>query len=339
MAYKFLAISLTLLLFIGAFHVSANRFELSDIITNVKDEHGLALAGATVIIKELHKTGITDQHGEFVLHSIRNGKYRVMISFPGYVSYRTKIEVKEHLFTLMAELKLLPNRLDEILVITYGTGTRRLNTGDLATVNPAGFENQSLTYLLSDLERRLPGLVVTASESAELPQDQQLKESIIQRQVTTQLAEQSREILSIGTRNYDLPGATTSTSAYADSGTRWTFTSRPINDLDCEIHMTAMPQNASNGQGTKGVGEMAIPTSIRFVSNPLATLPDTIIQTRDMIKEGSAYNYGGKLDFKLIVHRRFKDVKFSLTGFILFREHLEGEGLKDGDMPFSVSIK
>lgn len=338
MAYKLLAISLIFLLFIAdSFHVSANKFELSDIITNVKDERGMALVGATVLIKELHKTGVTDQHGDFVLHSIRNGKYRVSISFPGYAPYRTKIEVREHLFTLTAELKLLTNRLDEIVVITYGTGIRRLNTGNLATVNSAGFENQSVSDLFSFIEKGLPGLAVSG-ESVESSQDQQLKASIVRRQVTRLLAEQSQEIFSIGTRSYDLPRIPTSTAAYVDSATRWTFTSRPINDLDCEIHMTAMPQNASNGKETKAVREMAIPTSIRFVSNPLAVLPDTIIQTRDMIREGSAYDYGGKLDFKLIVHRRFKDVKFSMTGFILFRGHLEEPGLRDGDVPFSINI-
>src|ERR1700733_9318612 len=131
---KALTIMLSFLFFLDiTLQASAGNLELSDVIGSVTNENGVALVGATIFIKELNKTGITNDNGEFVLHGIRNGKYRVEIFFVGYEPYRTEIDIKEHIFRLTAELKLSTRILDDVQIIAYGTTTQRLNTGYVTT--------------------------------------------------------------------------------------------------------------------------------------------------------------------------------------------------------------
>jgi TonB-linked SusC/RagA family outer membrane protein len=127
----------------------------------VRSENGTLLAGASVYIKKLKKSQITNALGEFNVKDVPNGKYEVEISYVGYEKYLTTINVEEQKATVVAEMKLASNKLDEMVVIPYGTTTQRLNTGDVTKITAKEIEQQPVTNVLAALEGRVPGLVIS----------------------------------------------------------------------------------------------------------------------------------------------------------------------------------
>lgn len=134
--------------------------EVKGRVTNVRGE---PLAGATVTIKKLGKSGITDENGEFVLKKVPEGTYTVEISYVGYDPFTAQAEVPENTIRITAVLKPSTNNLDAMQVIAYGSTTQRLNTGDVTTISAADIERQPVNNPLLALEGRVPGLFITQS--------------------------------------------------------------------------------------------------------------------------------------------------------------------------------
>jgi TonB-linked SusC/RagA family outer membrane protein len=132
----------------------------------VRSEAGVPLAGATVFIKKLNKSGVTNTAGEFVLKNVPNGEYEVEISYIGYEAYRTKINVVDNQATILARLKQSENNLDQTVVKGYYATTNRLNTGDVTTIKSEDLAKQPVANPLAALEGRVPGLVITQTTGA-----------------------------------------------------------------------------------------------------------------------------------------------------------------------------
>jgi len=107
----------------------------------VRNEDGAPLAGATIVIKALNKTGQTNEKGEFSFKGIPNGTYKVEVSYIG--------------------LRQTSNSLDRVEVIAYGTTTQRLSTGNGSAVSGKDIAKQPVSDPLLALEGRVPGLFIT----------------------------------------------------------------------------------------------------------------------------------------------------------------------------------
>lgn len=59
----------------------------------VKDEDNLNLPGASVLLKPLAKSGITDQNGEIIFPGIPEGAYTLMITYIGYAPLEKQVSV------------------------------------------------------------------------------------------------------------------------------------------------------------------------------------------------------------------------------------------------------
>lgn len=127
----------------------------------VKSEAGLPLAGASVNIKKLKKSGMTDENGEFVLRDVPNGEYEVEISFVGYETRTTTIMVENHEARVVADLKQSHSQLDETIVKGYYTTTDRLNTGNVTKVKGEDIQKQPVSDPILALEGRVPGLYIS----------------------------------------------------------------------------------------------------------------------------------------------------------------------------------
>ena len=127
----------------------------------VQSENGSPLSGASVLIKKLKRSLITNAAGEFTVKDVPNGRYEVEISYVGYEKLLTTITVEDQKAHLVAEMKIASNTLDETVVIPYGTTTQRLSTGDVTKVTSKEIEQQPVTNVLAALEGRVPGLLVT----------------------------------------------------------------------------------------------------------------------------------------------------------------------------------
>lgn len=132
-----------------------------EVVGTVRSDNGTPLAGATVFIQKLNKSGATNAKGEFILKDVPNGKYTIEISYIGYEKYVTEILVENHEVGIVAEMRLATNSLDQAVVKGYYTTTNRLNTGNVATVKAEDIAKQPVSNPLAALEGRVPGMVIT----------------------------------------------------------------------------------------------------------------------------------------------------------------------------------
>lgn len=129
-----------------------------DIRGRVTNEQKQALQGASVVVKNTTKGGLTDEQGKFMLNGVSIGTHLV-ISYTGYRPAEYRVDGKE------IQVMLIPadSRLDETQVIAYGQTTSRLSTGNLATVKHEEIETQPVSDVLLAMEGQVPGLFITQS--------------------------------------------------------------------------------------------------------------------------------------------------------------------------------
>lgn len=134
-----------------------NYFADIEVIGTVLDENGQPMPGVGVKVKGTNKTTVTGLSGRYY---IRTNDSNPILIF-SYVGYKTKeVAAKANLDVTMS---LDPAKLDEVMVIGYGTTTRRLSTGSQAGISAKDIEKQPVTNVLSTLQGRLPGVTVVQS--------------------------------------------------------------------------------------------------------------------------------------------------------------------------------
>jgi len=127
-----------------------------DIYGVVVDVQNNPLAGATVSVKDGKRSTSTGGGGQFSLKGVPEDAI-LQISFMGYV---TK-EVKANSNLLGIKLELSTSKLDEVQVMAYGKTSRRLSTGNIATVTAKELEQQPVQNPLLALQGRVAGMIVT----------------------------------------------------------------------------------------------------------------------------------------------------------------------------------
>jgi len=135
----------------------ASYFQDIEVIGTVLDENGQPMPGVNVKVKGSNKSTTTGLSGRYY---IRTDDKNPILVF-SYVGYKTKEVVAEA--KLDVSMALDPAKLDEVMVIGYGTTTRRLSTGSQAGITAKDIENQPVTNVLSTLQGRLPGVSVVQS--------------------------------------------------------------------------------------------------------------------------------------------------------------------------------
>ncbi|OJV71169.1 MAG: hypothetical protein BGO42_04730 [Flavobacterium sp. 40-81] len=131
--------------------------------TNI-DVHGIIvdqdlkpLIGATVKVKGTSKNTATNNLGEYLLPDVANNAV-LIVSYIGYLTQEVSVKNASKIILSKSESKL-----DEVQVIAYGTTTKRLNTGSVATVSAKDIEKQPVSNPLAILSGKVPGLLVTQS--------------------------------------------------------------------------------------------------------------------------------------------------------------------------------
>lgn len=134
--------------------------ELTRISGTVTDaSNSMPLHGATITIEGTRITTTADEQGNFVI-SAKSDTGTLVISFVGFHTYQLKFSpINKSPFTI--RLKDDASLLNEVMVIGYGTTTKRLNTGNVGKVTAEDIAKQPVNNPLAALEGRVPGLVVT----------------------------------------------------------------------------------------------------------------------------------------------------------------------------------
>lgn len=124
----------------------------------VVDEKGEPLPGATIQVKGSKIGTITTPSGDFVLNDVKTNASIVVSN----VSFLTEeVAVKGRRAVGKIQLRGKVGELDEIVVIPYGSTTRRLNTGNVVSVKSKDIEKQPINNPLYALQGRVSGLQVT----------------------------------------------------------------------------------------------------------------------------------------------------------------------------------
>ncbi|MEJ5145320.1 SusC/RagA family TonB-linked outer membrane protein [Sphingobacterium sp. MYb388] len=137
-------------------NVNQNGFVQSGIVV---DESGYAISGVTVSVINASNVVLSDEKGFFSIGVI-DDSYSIRFHHLGYKT----VEQKSMRNAIMRiKLEADPSKLDEVLVIGYGTTTRRNTTGSSAGITAKEIQNTPTTNLLNSLQGRIPGIYVNQS--------------------------------------------------------------------------------------------------------------------------------------------------------------------------------
>ncbi len=128
----------------------------------VKDKNGEPIIGANVVVKGTTNGTITDIDGQYSLSNVSNNDI-LTISYIGYLSKDIPVNGQQVINILLDEDT---QKLDEIVVVGYGTVKKRDLTGSVASINAEKIEQIAVTNPALALQGRIPGVLVEQTDYA-----------------------------------------------------------------------------------------------------------------------------------------------------------------------------
>lgn len=131
----------------------------------VKDQNGVALAGASVVLKSNSKVGtITDAIGRFSL-PVESLPVTLIISYTGYAM--SEVTVISASITVDVQLAaLVSNTMSDVVVVGYGTQRRRDLTGSISRVSEQAIKLTPVNSADQAIQGRVAGVQVLQSSGA-----------------------------------------------------------------------------------------------------------------------------------------------------------------------------
>lgn len=134
------------------------RLKAIDISGKITDsETGKPIARATIGLRLSNRSVISDEMGLFKFSNLPDNAVLVFSS----VGYQTK-ELKVTGNNISVSMLQSISVLNETLVIGYGTTTKRLNTGSVASITAKDIEKQPVENILLAMQGRIPGMQITS---------------------------------------------------------------------------------------------------------------------------------------------------------------------------------
>jgi TonB-linked SusC/RagA family outer membrane protein len=135
---------------------------LRNVSGRVSNEAGEAIAGATVQIRNEPAIAITDKQGHFSLQYL---SHNALLQISGAELITTLVTINDRNY-IEVHMNEQVKELDETIIMAYGKTTKRFNTGNISKISADELENQPTGNLLSALQGRVPGLLITATSGA-----------------------------------------------------------------------------------------------------------------------------------------------------------------------------
>jgi TonB-linked SusC/RagA family outer membrane protein len=117
------------------------------------------LPGAAVRIKGVTNGATTDANGKFILITAQRVPFILVVT---YIGYETK-EVAIDGSPVTIKLKETNNQLNDVVVVGYGTQTRKSLTGSVSTISVNEVRDIPKATFAEQLQGKAPGLQVSAS--------------------------------------------------------------------------------------------------------------------------------------------------------------------------------
>ncbi|WP_165877866.1 SusC/RagA family TonB-linked outer membrane protein [Pedobacter psychrotolerans] len=131
------------------------RQRVSGKVTDAID--GDAIVGASVLIEGTKIGATTDVDGNFSL-DVPTANAVLVVSFLGYQNQRVTYSGQS---TLNVKLIKVDTKLQDVVVVGYGTRAKGAVTGAISTVKAEVFENRALNNSLDALQGTVPGFTIT----------------------------------------------------------------------------------------------------------------------------------------------------------------------------------
>lgn len=134
--------------------------QTGSLVGKVLDETGLPLPGASVQIKSLSKNTLTNADGTYKIIGLSNGTVSLFISYVGYQPKQESVKING---ITVANFSLKPDdqSLNEVVVVGYGTQTRREVTGSISKVSGDKLTAIPTPSFEASLQGQAPGVQVT----------------------------------------------------------------------------------------------------------------------------------------------------------------------------------
>lgn len=150
----------TLLIVIGFNLVNAQDLTIKGVVLD--SENQMPIPGANILVKNTSKGAISDFDGIFTLGNIASGS-TLVFSYVGYITQEVIVTNENNL-----EVLLLPDvaQLDEVVIIGYGTQTKKEITGAVSIVSSETIEKLKPTRIEQALQGQVAGVNITTNSGS-----------------------------------------------------------------------------------------------------------------------------------------------------------------------------
>ena len=133
---------------------SMNISQQSGKVTGTVEDDLGPVAGASVVVKGTTNGNITDMDGNFTLEGVKNGDI-IQISFIGYTTQEIKYTGQP---TIQIKLAEDTQKLEEVVVVGYGTQKKVNLTGAVGVADGAVLEDRPIGNIAQGLQGVVPNL-------------------------------------------------------------------------------------------------------------------------------------------------------------------------------------
>ncbi|MFC0779712.1 SusC/RagA family TonB-linked outer membrane protein [Flavobacterium sp. HJSW_4] len=127
----------------------------------IKDETGMPVPGATILLKGTTKSTASDFDGKFQMQVPSNGSLTVT-----FIGYATVTEAINGRTKITIQLKPESQSLNEVVVVGYGTQKKSVVTGAISSVKAADLEKVPNGRVEQSLQGRVAGVSVAATSGS-----------------------------------------------------------------------------------------------------------------------------------------------------------------------------
>lgn len=153
----------TFLKILTLFFVAYTSAQSIDVSGNVQDNTGFPIPGVNVIVKNTSKGAVTDFDGNFTIANVEIGA-TLTFSYIGYVT--KEFIVTDSSTSLSIQLEEDLAQLDEVVVIGYGTQTKKEITGAVSVIGAETIEALKPTRIEQALQGQVAGVNITTQSGS-----------------------------------------------------------------------------------------------------------------------------------------------------------------------------
>ena len=147
----------TLFKFLALFCMAFTSAQNVNISGTIQDESGIPIPGVNIIVKNTTKGSVSDFDGNFTVTDVEIGS-TLTFSYIGYITKELVIANSNNVsVTLQEDIA----KLDEVVVIGYGTQTKKEITGAVSVVSSESIEALNPTRIEQALQGQVAGVNIT----------------------------------------------------------------------------------------------------------------------------------------------------------------------------------